>query len=395
MKYFYYLLFLCFSGMAITACGEDDPVLPEDIEGVVLVYMAADNTLSTPFPAWDYEEMKVGMENVSSAMRLLIYMDTGKSPRLIELKNQNGKVVETVVKSYETRNSVGVSETKEVFNEVFSKYSADRYGLVYWSHADGWMPFPLTSSQAGTRWIGQDKGGGDYRMNLSDFVSVVESAPHFDFILMDACFASSVEVVYALRQCTDYYMGSPTETPGPGAPYDKIVPLMFADGNAAKKMAEAYFNVYNNLYNGGIGLANENWTGGVSLCVIKTAALEQLATATCTALQGVDCSIGELRRQVFDYDKRSTTYVGYFDMADMMKQLVDEDTYVTWSQSFEATNVYWNTTSKNYSGYFGMFSMTGANGISHYIPRTGTSTADVAYRSTAWYEAAGLSALGW
>ena len=53
-------------------------------------------------------------------MRLLVYIDTDSSPRLIELKNEGGKLQETTVKTYENRNSVGVAETLEVFNDVFT-----------------------------------------------------------------------------------------------------------------------------------------------------------------------------------------------------------------------------------------------------------------------------------
>lgn len=43
-----------------------------------------------------------------------------------------------------------------------------------WSHGDGWLPYPL---RAGTRWVGQDKGNGDNRMNISEFVEILKSAP--------------------------------------------------------------------------------------------------------------------------------------------------------------------------------------------------------------------------
>ena len=116
---------------------------------------------------------------------------------------------------------------KEVMHRAFYEYPADSYGLVYWSHADGWIPYPVPS--ASTRWIGQDTGEGqDNRMNISDFVDVLDDGmPHFDFIMFDACFMMSVEVAYEVRNYTDYYIGSPTENPGPGAPYDKVVPYMF------------------------------------------------------------------------------------------------------------------------------------------------------------------------
>ena len=137
-----------------------------------------------------------------------------KSPRLLELKNEGGTVVEKEVKTYPSRNSVGVDETQEVFADVFlnSQYQADSYGLVYWSHGDGWLPYPLGT---GTRWVGQDKGNGDNRMNISEFVEILRTAPRFDFILFDACLMLSVEVAYELRDYTDYCIGSPTEIPGP------------------------------------------------------------------------------------------------------------------------------------------------------------------------------------
>jgi len=42
-----------------------------------------------------------------------------------------------------------------------------------------------------------------------------------------------------------------------------------------------------------------------------------------------------------------------------------------------------------------MFSMEGTSGVSHYIPQSLTSEAAAAYRTTEWYEAAGLAKLGW
>ena len=48
-----------------------------------------------------------------------------------------------------------------------------------------------------------------------------------------------------------------------------------------------------------------------------------------------------------------------------------------------------------YSMSVGMFSIKRANGVSHYIPSTATSSAaqaaNAAYRSTSWYSAAGLA----
>lgn len=360
----------------------------------VLIYLAADNSLSSMVSA-DIAEMKKGVANFdNSNMHLLVYIDTGSSPRLVEFVQKNGEVTENVIKSYEKRNSVGVAETQEVFNDVFSNnnYRAESYGLVYWSHGDGWVPNPLPS----TRWIGQDTGDGAHYMNISDLVTILKGAPHFDFVLFDACFMQSIEVAYAIRNYTDYYLGSPTEIPGPGASYDVLMPAMFSEGDVALETAKAYFTPYKDKYNDGKGITNSNWTGGASISVLKSSELERLADMTKQVLSGT-ANNTELRSTVYNYDQRSSysSHVGYYDMVEMMRLLTDNAGFAAWKQVYDSAMPYWATTPKNYSAFAGMFSMEGTNGVSHYIPSSYDTAASTAYRTTEWYEAAGLSKLGW
>lgn len=387
------LVVMLLSLLALVSCQKDEPApSPSSYKRTVLVYIAADNNLSS-FALQDLAEMEEGMAQVpDGTLHLLVYIDTGSSPRLVELKKQNGQVVEDVVCTYDDRNSVGVDETREVFADVFANPSflAESYGLIYWSHADGWVPY----GQASTRWVGQDKTDGDHRMNLSELVTILQSAPHLDFLMFDACFMSSVEVAYELRGFTDYYIGSPTENPGPGAPYERLVPLMAAD-QAAVEMSEAYFAAYEEIYDG-TSPTNTNWTGGVSICVMRTDALEQLASLTAQLLPDEAVDNAALKEDVFDYDHIDDyrDYVGYFDLKQLMEQVLDDASYATWTQAFDAAIAYWSTTPKNYSQFAGMFSMEGANGITHYIPGSSTQR-DAAYRSLKWYQDAGLEKLGW
>lgn len=388
------LLWMCCT-VLLVACKGDDP-LPEPpafAARTVLIYLAADNSLSGMVSA-DLAEMKAGVAQLNNDyLHLLVYIDIGGSPRLVELKKKNGEVVENVIKTYASRNSVGTAETQEVFNDVFSNkdFRAESYGLVYWSHGDGWIPNPLPSS----RWIGQDTGNGTNYMNIKDLVTILKGAPHFDFILFDACFMQAIEVAYAVRNYTDYYIGSPTEIPGPGASYNVLVPAMFAEGDVALKTATAYFTPYNEKYNDGKGISNSNWTGGVSVSLLKSSELERLANITKQVLTGPENN-ADLRSKVYNYDKRSSysSHVGYYDMVDMMRLLTDNVGFTTWKQAYDSAMPYWATTPMNYSAFAGMFSMEGTNGVSHYIPSS-KSSANTAYRSTEWYEAAGLSKLGW
>lgn len=387
------LLGVCLALFFLASC-EDEPEIVKTPKRTVLVYIAADNNLAH-FALDDMDEMKEGLLQVNGELKLLVYVDTGSSARLVELKKESRNVVENVVREYGDRNSTGTEETREVFRDVFSNpaFAAESYGLIYWSHADGWAPYGSTRQ---TRWIGQDTGDGDYRMNISDFVSILKEAPHFSFIMFDACFMSSVEVAYELRSYTDYYIGSPTENPGPGAPYDLITPLM-AGENAAVDMASAYFEHYNAKYNGGINISNKNWTGGTSICVMRTSALKQLASVTAQVLPETLADNERLSATVFDYDQRppsSTYYIGYFDFKQLVQALADETSLVEWEHAFDEVIAFWKTTDKNYSQVAHMFSMEGTNGITHYIPNSNDTYA-LAYRSTAWYQDAGLAKLGW
>lgn len=390
----YFFLWICLS-ILLVACEDKEPDVSIG-NRTILVYMAADqrgtyNNLSK-FVSGDLNEMKEGWAQMNTlGVHLLIYVDDGSSPRLIELEKKGNDVIETVVKKYEDRNSVGVAETQEVFADVFSnsKYQADSYGLVYWSHGDGWLPYPLG---AGTRWVGQDTGNEDNRMNISEFVEILKSAPHFDFILFDACFMQSVEVTYELRDYTDYCIGSPTEIPGPGAPYDVVVPAMFSAENVAVNIGKAYYEPYAAKYDGGKGISNTNWTGGASVCVLKTDQLDELARVT-KQLFPETVDKAKLRASVFNYDQRRE--VGYYDLVGMIREITDDAAYGTWKQAFDAAVVYWNTTPMNYSSYVGMFSMENTNGVSCYIPTTSDNLTDKAYRLTEWYTVVGFDKFNW
>ena len=161
-------------------------------------------------------------------------------------------------------------------------------------------------------------------------------------------------------------------------------------------MSKAYFAAYEEIYNGGIGISNSHWTGGTSICVMRTDALEQLAALTAQLLPEEVVDIAALKEEVFDYDHKGwgRDYVGYFDLKQLMEQVLDDASYATWTQAFDAAIAYWSTTPKNYSQFVGMFSMEGANGITHYIPGSSTQR-DAAYHSMKWYQDAGLEKLGW
>ncbi|MDR0893627.1 MAG: hypothetical protein LBN24_13640 [Mediterranea sp.] len=393
MKRIWYLL-ACLLPL-VSACHHDDePVL---LKRTVLVYIAGDNSLgANGFPDDDLAEIKQGVREVNAGnYNLLVYFDnvggsSGDYDRLVRI-NQNGE--EELIHSYPSQNSVDINVMKDVLNEAFSRYPAESYGLVLWSHGDGWMKSP--SSQ--TRWWGQDYSGSSY-MSIADLHTALAAAPHLDFILFDACFMQAVEVAYQLRDRASYIIGSPTEIPGPGAPYQTMVPAMFSAGNAesvAMATASAYYDYYQANYE---NLSSE-WEYGASLSVVDTSQLEALAAATASILpKYIQGGASISTSGILDYDRRAgrTDFVGYYDLDGFIRSVASNADYQAWHKVFGNAVKYAKSTATNYSQFAGSFLMTGFAGLSSYIPRADAFAINSYYQQHVdWYSVAGWSQTGW
>lgn len=348
-------LLFCMMGL-FAACGQEenipDPKQPEPKPEMgsrtVVAYIAADNSLSS-FSTKDLNEMLEGIKDVDTRTNnMLVYIDRGNvEPLLIRIcRNMENTIIKDTVQTYDIhRNSVGIEEMTEVLSSVVEQFPAEGYGLILWSHGDGWIP----SSSVDTRWIGQDTDSGmkDKRMNIADLHTVLKKLPRLDYLFFDACYMQSIEVVYELRDCADYFIGSPTEIPGPGAPYQDVVPQLFAKNNAAVSIAGSYFDFYNNLYNGGEGMSNDIWTGGVSLAVLESSKLEALAAATCQLPIYTSREINTAKIQCYDILRDRH----YHDLGGLSKSLADAALYQQWEAAYRAATVYAKTTELNYNTY--------------------------------------------
>ena len=241
-------------------------------------------------------------------------------------------------------------------------------------------------------------------MNIPDLHEALSAAPHFDFILFDACYMQSVEVVYQLRDCADYFIGSPTEIPGPGAPYEEVVPALFSQDNPAINIAKNYYAVYEEKYDNGANMSNDNWTGGVSISVVKSSELPALATATREfLLAGTKKSdrIDVNNSGILCYDPYRDKF--YHDMMGLMRKMKEDDraqAFENYENIYRNTVVWMKSTDYNYctypNGVGEMASMKGFQGLSTYILRGNQSIQETYYRqSVEWYSAAGWSDIGW
>ena len=356
MKHLYKVLFLI--GLLISAaCSDSDDVPEVKVDNrTILVYLAAENSLQS-FALDDYNEILEGMNAVSEDNNLLVYMDvrTGRDgqkalPRLYRIaKNpESGMIEESVIYEYPVQDasSVTVERMTDVFKRTFQAYPAQSYGLVLWSHGNGWLPAkPALYS------FGQDGGNSGPQMNIPDLdkalsegCSMLDNASKFDFIYFDACFMQGIEVAYQLKNYAEHIIACPLETPGPGSPYDVVLSPLFQKGKAdVTGMAKMYYDTYASIYDVNANGGNSYWTYGVAISVVETAGLDRLAEATRQIYRNHKAELKDITEkdlagvQLFDNNRRynGVRKHAYYDFGDLVKHLVPAEEYNTWLNALD------------------------------------------------------------
>ena len=358
-----------------------DPFV-ESKNRTVLIYMAASNSLDIyNFTSADLEEMEEGIESVSDleGCNILVYLQRGSSsarqtPKLLRLIKdpKTNKAEWVTIKEYEHQISTDPEVMGTVFRDMRKYYPANSYGLVLWSHADGWLE---GEPKMQTRWFGEDKYEGvSYKMDILDLRKALSKVPKFDFILFDACLMQTIEVAYELKDHTHYMMGSPAEIPGPGAPYQEVIPVFFERtpiSDLVKDIANSYYGYYKETYTGSSS-GNYPWKGGVSMTVLDLTQVDRFAESMKAILKSNNSEYVDLEYSgVFYYDPGRGMKYYYTDIKSSLEGS-NIPLSGAWKSSYSDFVTYFETTPTNYSGVKGAdFSMKGANGVSMYIPRKG------------------------
>ena len=361
---FYVVMMMAVTMM--TACSSDDdafePVQPAPKKGesrtvaqakTVLVYMAGRNNLSGIVNK-DLNEMKQGSKCLGSNDNLLVFVRRGKTEKMPWLARiKNGVVTDSVslsdmgITSSDGENRASDPVVLEgVMHYVFSHYPAmdGNYGLVLWGHGSGWL-MKDEVKRANSRAFGVDKGENGHAlwMNIPTMANILKGMPHLKFIMADCCNFMCLEVLYELRNVCDYVIGSPAEIPDQGAPYDEIVPDMFADGRFYTSIIDKYYQSVN---------------GYLPLTAVQSSQMEQLAQATRQAMQAVQSNLngdyadmtGLIHYYHTDDDNDfHPEYNIFYDAGDFFLAHAPQDAYQQWKQALDKAVVehrnatIWNT----------------------------------------------------
>ncbi|MCM1051122.1 MAG: clostripain-related cysteine peptidase [Paenibacillus sp.] len=264
----------------LVSCSDDDDPEPQgpvaEVSRTVLVYMIADNSLASDWGSDDEDisEMLKGAKNGGlNGGRLLVYHNRlgttkGNVPEMLEI-TANGLKTLKQYPDDRTVYSVDPERIREVMADMKALAPAEDYGLVLWSHANGWLGAPAGSEDY-YRSFGDDRG---YHITIPSLARALEDE-EFSFLYLDCCLMGNIECIYELRNVAPRIVASPTELHVDGMPYDLNVPLMFRETPDVDGMARNTFGYYDN-YNG-----NKPFSPWCQIAAYDTSELEAFAQAT-------------------------------------------------------------------------------------------------------------------
>lgn len=369
--------------LSFISCADSDTI-KKDIERTVLVYMAADNNLSS-FGNTNIQLMLQGMKNVEG--RLVIYLDPSNDvPRLMVIEGNSAPKLDTLV-TYSEENSASPEVLRRTIQDVRNLYPSNSYGLILWSHGMGWLPEKYNfhrSYSAGlvrytnlpTKYFGQDTHPGDGAME--SFMETDELmagiSGHFNFIMFDTCFMGAVEVLYGLRDYADYFIASPAEILANGFPYDKIVPWLWGDEEDLKRVCAEYFNYYNTYPDPN----NAGWNSA-TVALVKSSELQHLVELT-SNIVGENKCVASTDVWRYPLSKSSLPNV-FYDLGDYINTYGDESQQSAYKQQLEKTVVFKAATPT----FFGQTIPTDKfSGLSVYIPQTRWDDMNQIYYQLEW-----------
>ena len=365
-----------------------------DIDRTVLVYIAADNNLSS-FARSDIEEMRQGdvpdyFGKGEGGNVLLVYLDiAGDLPKLLRLsKDRFGVVNMEVLREYEYQDSSDPEVMRAVLQYSCNLFPSKEYGLVLWSHATGWLPEgyyanPVSGNQTSPASVQEDpfshlvKSFGmsrNFGNNEMEITELADALPlKFSFIVFDACLMGGIEVAYELKDKCDYLIFSPAEVLADGMPYDLVLGDLFRPGtDALVELSRKFFE------------AGE--AGGAStVSMIDTKGLDMLANVCFDIFSVSGKSYLSLDMKgiqgYFRYNRH-----WFYDLDDFVSRIANASSYAEFAAAMQNVVIAKYATEHFMVGTSG-FDIKKYSGLSTYVPNPENRYLDEFYKGLAWNKA--------
>ncbi len=372
------IISFCIIYLVIISCSKQDRIVING-ELSLFAFIISDNNLDDHT---DYIEKDIvkGLKGCPVGTELFLYIDReNEKPTLRHMfLLESGQVGVKITAEYDEQCSTSPQVFREILNTMISESPGKRYGLIYWSHGSGWLPgfSPGNASLTSTRALGAD---GVYSMDIDNLDNVLSDVGAPLYMVLDACFMGSVEVVYALRNSSDYLIASSAETLGAGFPYHLMLPeLIKGNTESFKHAMDIYLDYcYTDYYGDG------TISGMASL--IDCSQVESLASAYKSVLEHSKDIIDKDSIQAFDCSYPHL----YYDLDNYVHSITDDSISLDlFEKQLEKTVVHKVSTPSVFTqtgGRDSMLAIKSYSGLSTYIPGS-SPVYDYAYMQTEWYK---------
>lgn len=386
LVYFSYRLYLIgvFLGLLLfMSCNKEvDIKLGSDLPSrTILYYLAADNSL--------YAEADEKISALRSGFpgggnNLVIYRDShNASPELLSVYvDATGQNQIRTVKTYSEQNGASGTTFQSVVDDVERLFPAASYGLILFSHASGWLPkgtltrpesavLQMNIASIQTYTVAMD---GSDELDLQAFAASIPDH-FFDFIGFEACFMAGIEVLYELKDKTDYILSSSAEIVSPGflPIYPTALPMLYQSQPDLVGFARSYFDFWN---------AQPGDYRSATISVVKTSGLASLATWIRQHATGWVATDGFADIQHFD---RYPNHRLFFDFADYYGRKVGASERAELELLLRSIVVYRAATPSFIPGQLG-FRIDAHSGITTYIPQERFPRLNDRYIELSWWK---------
>lgn len=386
-----YILAVVLSAVLFSSCINEeyegpDPDLPVR---TILVWLGGDNNLSDE-TGRKIEALRQGWTYTGN--KCLIYQDSRDGARLLRLRG-GCRTTPTpyveIVREYGAENSASPATFARVLREVADEYPADSYGLIFFSHASGWLPAGTLQNpqkqRKHSRSIGVDDGGtGRAEMEIAEFAAAIPDGM-FDFIVFETCLTAGVEVAYELRGKSDYMLASAAEIVSPGFTpvYPSALRLLCNTAVETRTALEAFGHAWMNY-------VATNYTGvrrSATLSLIDIDETSPLAARTQAALRTRSAEAPDLSRlQHFDRPGSygdSPALPRFFDLDEWVEEVADPDEYEAFRTQLERT-VVWKAATETFMAGQNGFTVRRHSGLTTYVEQDAFPDLNQAYRRLSW-----------
>ena len=371
------------------------PSEPETRDKVLLYYAAGFNNLSSSLEE-DIDQLCSGYIPEKTGNNVLLVFQnlvesgysTAATPTLFRVyKNDAGTTVkETVLTLTPGTLAASVNTLRQVLTYVSTTWKSDSYGLIFSSHATGWLPAEhkeepdyqgenISPSSIGSEYSPETGTSLSYEMDLDDFAGAIPM--HLDYILFDACFMGGVEVAYQLKDVCDRVAFSQAEVLADGFDYTTMASCLlesFGSPNL-KKVCKSYYEHYNSL-------SGEEQSATVSM--IDCSGLDALAEVCRTIFSAHRAELDQLDPDEIQCFGRYSIHRYFYDLEDIMDHLgLSAQEMADFRNVMYDCIIYKATTGKMINLEIDKFC-----GLSSYC--TNKSVYDDFYRTLAWNQATGM-----